>query len=233
MNLPEKTNPPQLNQLVSFSGKMQLAMEGKRINECSTEEVKEVLRYGLMLLGISGDKLGDDLSKAVLINYLFNTFPFVRLDELKLSFDFAVEKRTNPNVTLYAGEFISAKFVSEILTAYLELKKTAKINKIASTPQINMNNSQRFEAVVSLMDDNLKKKLCSVPKEEKKPTERKKLPYYDLHQKWFKQFDQLFLKFGVEGNGRFIDRYGYKMNVEGYFNKKVEQLALSKTRKKF
>lgn len=238
MNLPEKIDQHQPNQLESFSSKMHLALQGKRINECTTDEIKEALRYGIMILGISADKFGDDLSKAVLINYLFKTYPLVRLDELRLSFDFAVEKRTTPNITLYAGEFISARFVAEILTAYLELKKTEKV-KIASTPQINMNNTERLKAITELLSDETKavlKDLKDVGAEEKKQVERKKMPFYDIHQKWFKQFDKLYLKFeyiNKEGKtlpGRWILRYGKPMNVEMYFNKKVEQLALAKSR---
>lgn len=238
MNLPEKINQPQPNQLATFSGKMQVALQGKRINECTTDELKEALRYGLMILGISADKFGDDLSKAVLINYLFKTYPLVRLEELKLSFDFAVEKRTSPNITLYAGEFISARFVAEILTSYLELKKATKI-KVASTPQVNMNLTQRFEAIISLLPKETVQAIKDVGTEKVEPVERKKLPFHDIHQKWFRQFDKLYLnneyidQDGKTLPGRWIWRYWKPVNVEAYFNKKAEQLRMAQVRSEY
>lgn len=238
MGLPEKTTLPALqNQQPSTRDQMALALNGIRINECTDEQIKEVIRYGIMLIGIPKDKHGDEFAKMVLVNYLRTTYPMVRLDELRLSFDFAVSKKTNANVTLYQGEIISARFVSEILAAYIELKKTNKIVKIASSPVIQMNNSQRLSAILDFLTDDTKKKVSDIGKTEVKPLDRKKLPYHDVHQNWFKQFDKHFLtravEFGSDGksiSGRFIKRYGKCINVEEFFNHKVDQLRLSMIR---
>jgi hypothetical protein len=217
---------------------MALALQGKRINESTDDEIREALRVGIMLIGIPAEKHGDAFAKMVLLNFLRKTFPFFRVDEVKLAFEFAVSGKTSPNITLYAGEIISARFVSEIIKAYVDLKKTSKL-KIASTPSVTMNNTQRLTAISALLSDETKQKVKDLAEQKDNRIQRPKPPYYDLHQKWFKQFDLLHLsdKFRVdyddEGKrlvGRWIKRYGKILNVELYFAEKFEQLLLSKER---
>jgi hypothetical protein len=56
-------------------------------------------------------------------------------------------------------------------------------------------------------------------------------PYHDIHQKWMRQFDKLRINWGrPKSGGSFIERYGYIMNLEGFFNKKAEQLQMARER---
>ena len=52
-------------------GRLVSSLEGKKISESSEEEIKQSLRYGIILLGIASEKFGDDLSKQVLINHSY------------------------------------------------------------------------------------------------------------------------------------------------------------------
>ncbi len=207
--LPEKTNQPQQNLLKSSNQKMVLALEGKRISESTDEEIKQVLSYAIILIGIPEDRHGDELSKTLLVDYLRRTYPLVRLDEVRLSFDFAVEKKTNVNLVLYPGEFISAKYVSEFISAYLAFKKTSNVVKIG-TPSIKSigTNMQIASKLLEILKPETVEHLKKIGEVKRSRPDLPQLPYQDIHQKWLKQFDKLRVKFEVENtNGRFIRRY--------------------------
>lgn len=199
------------------------------IRESNDEQIKQVLRYGIILLGIPAEKHGDELSKQVLLNHIKTAFGSISLGEFKLAFELAIEGKTGANTELYKGEFISAKFIGGILGDYILFKNKQKLN--LSSDEVKMNNKQRGEAIISLLSEETKKQVMEIGRVEKKPAERIRLPNHDLHQKWLTLFDKLHLRYEVKSSGaRLIRRYGMTLDIQGFFKKKSEQMIKAKER---
>lgn len=224
--LPAQSQNTSLSPVARVSEALQ-SFGNKFIAGSNDEEIKQALRYGIVLLGIPEEKHGDDLAKAVLLNHLKKAYPTLTINEMKLAFEFAIEGKIDVETILYRGEFISAKFVGGILTAYQNYKKKIQPKK----EEVKMNNIQRVTSILSLLPDEFKQSLGSIGKEKESEGERKKLPFHDVHQEWIKRFDKLKLKYEIpKTGGRFIRRYGGAIDLQGYFKKKAEQLQLAKER---
>lgn len=209
-------------------GRLVSSLEGKKISESSEEEIKQSLRYGIILLGIASEKFGDDLSKQVLINHLRKVFGGVTLEELKLSFEFALEKRTEVNLVLYQGEFISAKYVGEILTAFLELKK--KMSRLITEKPDSMTNSDRGIAlfdIIKKQNPELYEKFKNFGKEKYvKPEPREKTEAELVIQDIFIEFDELHKQKenGHKDSIRIVNYNGKEYTQEDFLRLRLEEL---------
>ncbi len=196
----------------------------------------------MVLLGIPTNKFPESFEMLLILNFLRMHMGNLFVDEIKIAFDLAVagklqsqnpsEKGKPLNLELY-GNKLSMKYIAGVLHAYVEYKKPI-IKKLADQTT-HMNNYDRAKGVLEIIAQ--KPEALELLKEigatEKKKVEIPPLPFHDIHQKWMRQFDMLRRRWGRPTNdGSFIQRYGYIMNVEGYFNKKAEQLQVAREREK-
>lgn len=244
-NLPEKRNQQLASSII---GRVDLALIGKSIEQCNDDEILACLKYIVVLLGIPFEKLPQDEAKQALINFLRDWMQNAKLDELRLAFELAVSKKTGVDLTLYGNDF-SAKFILDVFEAYkdykFKLNTKPRFDENGEPTEVKMTNTQKSSAVFGLISkipgaiDEFKK----IGTDKQKP-EPVKLPHYDVHQKWMKQFDKLKMddRFVVpETAARFIKKYGLvydqkekawfvetPTNIEGYVNYKADQLHLVK-----
>lgn len=187
-NLPSK---PQQN--FSPPARIEAAMQDEFIRDVDIERVKECIRYGIVILGIPADRIPDEVSKSVLLNYCKTAYGNMRVSELKLAFDFAAEKRTDCITTLYPGEYLSAKFIGGIVAGYLLFRNVNRAKKVEDGA---MNNGQRLEKIIDILKD--KPETLETLKEigkkpEYQPTApRKRTEQEELIQGFFREFDRLY-----------------------------------------
>lgn len=79
--------------------------------------LKEVLRYVMMIVGIRGNNLPNDLEKAVLLEFIQRNYGGHTPEEIKLAFTLAIEGKLDlENVTCY--ENFSVFYFASIMNAY-------------------------------------------------------------------------------------------------------------------
>lgn len=206
------------------------------ISSASNKEIIEAIEYVMTILGIVRDRKPIASEMIVIVSYLKKHTGNYTVGEIKLSFDFALQKCFPANLELFGG-VLSVKFISDVLIEYSKFKRTVKLKSIKKKNE-DLNNIQRLDAIAPFLSDETKELINQIGKPKSKLNgEIHRHPFYDLHQKWFRQFDALHIRYaheldheGKQLSGRWINRYGQIMNVEAYFNKKVEQLQLSKER---
>lgn len=182
----------------------------------------------MALLGTPKDKMPSSVEMVLIINYLRQYLKSLAVDELKLAFDLAVQKKFPVNLDLY-GNTLSVNYILNVVNPYLSYRN-AILKQVAPKEEgmTNMDRGTKLFEIIKERDPKLYEELRNKGKEEPKKREAERTAHWDIHQKWFRQFDKLRMKYEV-ANG-FISRYGYIMNVEGYFNKKAEQLQMAKER---
>jgi len=93
-----------------------VAIQDKRIVDAKVEEVKEVLRYAMMKLGLRGQNLPSEIEKMLIIQHVFQTYPGHGLEEFKLAFDMAIARKLPVDPNCY--ENFSCEYISRIMAAY-------------------------------------------------------------------------------------------------------------------
>ena len=181
-------------------------------------------------MGTPKEKQPSVVEMTLIIGYLKIYLKSVHVDEIRIAFDLAIQKKFPANLELYGGT-LSVNYILGVLNAYLQYKKKL-LKDVQEQKAEHMNNYDRARGVLEIISKKpeMLEKLKEIGAEDKSKIQLPELPYHDVHQKWMRQFDKLRIKYEV-ANG-FIKRYGYIMNVEGYFNKKAEQLQLAKERNK-
>lgn len=194
------------------------------------------------MLGVSKEKMPSSTEMLLILTYMRMHMKNVLVDEIRIAFDLAVAgklkhptKPGNPplDLDLY-GNTLSMKYVADVLNAYLAYKNPI-VKQLASSEE-NLNTYDRAKGVLDLIStipdaiETLKQIGADKPKEEKELH-----PYYDMHQRWMRQWDKLRddTRFVVpKTNARFVKRYGEVMDIDRFFNKKAEQLQVAKDREK-
>lgn len=200
-----------------------------RIADAKNHEIIAAVKYVMALLGTPKEKQPASIEMMLLINNIRTYLGSVLVDEIRIAFDLAVQKKFVANLDLFGGTF-STRFFVDVLNAYVVYKH--KLEKQIAPKEEGMIGFDRAGAVLELIKNQAPEtfemlKTVGAPK----PYVSEPLPYHDVHQKWMKQFDKLRYKWGrPKSGGDFIERYGYIMNLEGFFNKKAEQLQLAKLR---
>lgn len=213
---------------------IQVAKQGKQILNCSEEDIKQVLRYALTLLGVPASKIPNDEAKHAMLVFIKRKLWLNKIDELRLAFEYAVEKRTEVKLTLFDEPF-SVKIIMEVWDAYETYRKNL-IAKQPKTDENSMNVYTQGNAIVKMLDTETREKIVELAEKDKikidKPS-REKSKYHDMHQRWMKHWDKLRENYEVpKSNGRMIWRYGRAINIDEFFTKKFEQLQLYAERNK-
>lgn len=103
-----------------------LALNDKPIKKSSTEELKQALRYVMVLVGIRANNLPVDEEKLILLNHIQRYFGMYTIAEIRLAFELAIvgELDLKPDeVKCY--ENFSCEYVSRILKSYGKVHKKA------------------------------------------------------------------------------------------------------------
>ena len=53
---------------------LRMADSERKINECNEDEIKAVLKYVFVLLGLNSQDIPDDVEKAVLIDFIYQSY---------------------------------------------------------------------------------------------------------------------------------------------------------------
>lgn len=223
----EKQNKIQQMTLSSASLVSQNGVENQLIKNCSDEQIKLMLAYLFVLIGLKDSEIPTDdyktgmLRKTVLIDFIRKMLWTKTIQDIKTAFELAITKKTEVDLALYGGTF-SVKMIMEIMAAYEKYKAKNTIIK----DENQMNNIQRLASINNFLSEETKQKLEKLGAVEKvAPKEKPKLKHHDTHQKWLRQFDLLRRNYEVDNtNGRFIKRYGKILDLDGFFKHKAEQL---------
>lgn len=100
---------------------MELVLNAKKISFCTDEEIKEVLRYAMLLVGIRANTVSvmSGIEKSVLIDFVRNNYKGHTRDEVKLAFYKAVSrdlKISEKDINAY--ENFSCEYIGKIMNAY-------------------------------------------------------------------------------------------------------------------
>lgn len=86
------------------------------------EDIKQVLRYVMILVGLRGNNLPTDEEKYVLISFIKSNFANQTIAEIKLAFEMAVAGKFQVDVKTY--ENFSCEYFARIMNAYLNFART-------------------------------------------------------------------------------------------------------------
>lgn len=81
-------------------------------------DIKEVLRYSMLLVGLRGNNLPTEEEKFVLTNFVRSNFGNQTPEEIKIAFEMAVAGKLNIDAKCY--ENFSCEYFGRIMNAYLD-----------------------------------------------------------------------------------------------------------------
>lgn len=194
-------------------------------------EMGEMVLNALLTLAVSDlvnsfniGKTMNDEQIVFVVETIKTDYYFIRPDELKYCFNQAKKGRYGQ---IY--DRIDCATICQWIDKYL-VERLEVIYELAEEEE--KRNEANFKIVLSLKNSKGEslKVLDFEPKEEIKP--ETPIKSISLHQKWLNHFDFLHKKYSDERTPiiRHIKRYGTSMDIEKFFNKKLEQLQLSKSR---
>ena len=97
---------------------LRMADSERKINECNEDEIKAVLKYVFVLLGLNSQDIPDDVEKAVLIDFIYQSYGNkYSTTDIKNAFQMAIGGSMSVDTNLYGKRF-SAAFLGRIMTEY-------------------------------------------------------------------------------------------------------------------
>jgi len=87
----------------------------------SEEELKQVLRYAMVLVGLRGNNMPTDEEKFVLLNFIKSNFGNQTPEEIKLAFEYAIAGKFDVDVKCY--ENFSCEYFARIMKAYIAFER--------------------------------------------------------------------------------------------------------------
>lgn len=95
-----------------------LAKQGNTLRTTNEKDLKQVLRYSMLLVGLRANNMPTEEESFVLINFIQTNFANVTIAEIKLAFDMAVSGKLGIDAKCY--ENFSCEFFGRIMARYLE-----------------------------------------------------------------------------------------------------------------
>lgn len=95
-----------------------LAKQGNTLRITNEKDLKQVLRYSMLLVGLRANNMPTEEESFVLINFIQTNFANVTIAEIKLAFDMAVSGKLGIDAKCY--ENFSCEFFGRIMAKYLE-----------------------------------------------------------------------------------------------------------------
>lgn len=95
-----------------------VALKSELIKNCTIEQVKEQLRYAMLLTGIRANNMPVEVEKQVLINWIVSQYGNHSIDEIRLSFSVAFSGELGIDTRVF--ENFSCEYFGRIFQAYRE-----------------------------------------------------------------------------------------------------------------
>jgi hypothetical protein len=89
------------------------------------EDIKQVLRYAMVLVGLRGNNMPSEEEKFVLLNFIRSNFGNQTPEEIKLAFEWAVSGKLNIDAKCY--ENFSCEYFGRIMKAYIDYARQETI----------------------------------------------------------------------------------------------------------
>lgn len=121
------------------SSEYELALAAPKVKDSTDEEVKQVLRFAMILIGIRAATISsmDAEEKQILIMFLKSKFGYFTLDEIKIAFTKACAGELDVDARPF--ENFTCEYIGRIMKAYHEWAKDEKL-KIESRERIRIQN---------------------------------------------------------------------------------------------
>jgi hypothetical protein len=100
---------------------IQQAQSTNSLRVRNEEDIKEVLRYSMLLVGLRGNNLPTEEEKFVLTNFVKSNFGNQTPEEIKIAFEMAVAGKLQVDAKCY--ENFSCEYFGRIINAYLEFAR--------------------------------------------------------------------------------------------------------------
>lgn len=94
------------------------ARQGNTLRITEEKDLKQVLRYSMLLVGLRANNMPTEEERFVLINFIQTNFANVTIAEIKLAFDMAVAGKLGIDAKCY--ENFSCEFFGRIMARFLE-----------------------------------------------------------------------------------------------------------------
>jgi len=95
---------------------LQVAIGGQRVFNSTVEEIKQVLRYAMMKIGLRAGNWPSESETALIIQHVVFNYSSHTLDEIKIAFDMAIAGKLNADPNCF--ENFSCLYFSSIMNAY-------------------------------------------------------------------------------------------------------------------
>jgi hypothetical protein len=95
-----------------------LATKGQTLRVTDENDLKQVLRYSMLLVGLRANNMPTIEEKFVLINFIKSNFANITVAQIKLAFDLAVSGKLGIDAKCY--ENFSCEYFGRIMARYLE-----------------------------------------------------------------------------------------------------------------
>ena len=102
----------------ALAEQLMLASKGNTLRLSDDNELKQVLRYSMLLVGLRANNMPTEEEKFVLINFIKTNFANVTLAQIKMAFDMAVAGKLGVDAKCY--ENFSCEFFGRIMARFLE-----------------------------------------------------------------------------------------------------------------
>jgi hypothetical protein len=89
------------------------------------EDIKQVLRYAMVLVGLRGNNMPSEEEKFVLLNFIRSNFGNQTPEEIKLAFEWAISGKLNIDAKCY--ENFSCEYFGRIMKAYIDYARQETI----------------------------------------------------------------------------------------------------------
>jgi hypothetical protein len=97
--------------------KIMIAQGYQSLRTRHEEDLKQVLRYSMILVGLRANNMPNDEEKFVLLNFIRSNFGNLTPEEIKLGFELAVAGKLNIDAKCY--ENFSCEYFGRIMNAYM------------------------------------------------------------------------------------------------------------------
>lgn len=122
-HLPQEYKP----QPISEKERFELAQNQTLVMDADEKQIREALRYCMVKIGLRAANFPQGVEKMLLIQHVYQTYPTLTTDEIRIAFDWAIDGRLNVEVNCY--ENFSCRYFSQVINAYLELKRSIQPTK--------------------------------------------------------------------------------------------------------
>jgi hypothetical protein len=109
-----------------------IALVNPKIRDVSQDDLKGVLKYVMVLVGLRAQNYPDDIEKQILLNFIADHYGGHTPAEIKLAFEMAITRKLSADPTCY--ENFSIAYFASIMEAYREWAKE-QIKQLPAPPQ--------------------------------------------------------------------------------------------------